>query len=122
MRKCPRCQQDVKDTDKYCPHCGLDLQRQYRPIQRKPKNRMIGLMFNLILCMSLFIIPLLYTHFLGQMNQELIYNRNEGSLPGIRDTQPTSVLYTFDTLSDYQNQFDNVLCFLKQIILLISLM
>ena len=37
MKKCPRCGHEVNNNEKYCPHCGLDLQERYRAI--KPKNK-----------------------------------------------------------------------------------
>ncbi len=42
MKECPRCGYKITDEDKYCPHCGLDLQRQYKPLQSKKAKSKIG--------------------------------------------------------------------------------
>ena len=47
MKKCPRCGHEVNNNEKYCPHCGLDLQERYRAIKTK-KNDIFTICYYLL--------------------------------------------------------------------------
>lgn len=112
MKKCPRCHYDITDDDKYCPHCGLDLQRQYRPIHRntkkKPNLPMTILLYGIIL-LAFIAIPFMYSQFLGTLGQELTSEQVDNTaLPDIGNATVTSVIQEFDTLADYNKKYSNV--------------
>lgn len=107
MKKCPRCEHDVKDDDKICPHCGLDLQGRYRPIKKK-KGPMTSLIYLVIFfaCMS---IPMLYSYLLNSIGNDIQQlDKKEVKLEDIIDQEPTAVLAAYTTLADFKNQFTNV--------------
>lgn len=111
MKKCPRCHYDITDDDKYCPHCGLDLQRQYRPIHKnnKKKNIPTSILLYGILLFVFISIPLVYSQFLGSLSQELAIKQEDNTqLPAIIDADPTALVQGFDTLADYNAQYSNV--------------
>lgn len=110
MKKCPRCNYEVNDEDKYCPHCGLDLQRQYQPIQNNKKPRFP---MNLLLCgivlLAFIGAPLLYSQFLDDLSQEIsIAQTDRTQLPAYIDRDATSLIQSFDTLADYNQKYSNV--------------
>lgn len=111
MKKCPRCHYDITDEDKYCPHCGLDLQRQYRPIHKNNKKRNIPttlLLYGLIL-FAFICVPLLYSQILSGLTGELTtLDESHTQLPAVADTEPRLILQTFDTLADYKEKYSNV--------------
>ena len=106
MRKCPRCEHEISDNEKFCPHCGLDLEGKYRPIQKKnPISKLIyfGLF---LLCMS---IPLIYSFLLNNIGNDIEQlNSKQVKLEDMKDESPTAILETYTTLADFKNQFTNV--------------
>lgn len=107
MKKCPRCGYEVKDDEKYCPHCGLDLQVRYRPI--KPKNKSMTYLLYVIILFSFITIPLLYGRILSDIGSSMNEIGDEKTkLPAIVDEEPTKILANYDTLADFKNQFSNV--------------
>ena len=107
MKKCPRCGYEVKDDEKYCPHCGLDLQVRYRPI--KPKNKSMTYLLYVIIFFSFITIPLLYGRILSDIGSSMNEIGDEKTkLPAIVDEEPTKILANYDTLADFKNQFSNV--------------
>lgn len=112
MKKCPRCNYDVKDEDKYCPHCGLDLQRKYRPIhgsnQKKRKFPTVLLLYGALL-LAFVSIPLLYSQMFSKLDGELnTVQEAHVQLPAITEKEPTLVIQSLDTLADYNEKFSNV--------------
>ena len=107
MKKCPRCGHEVNNNEKYCPHCGLDLQERYRAI--KPKNKAMTYLLYVIIFFSFITIPLFYSRLLNAIDNDVTQlNEEKIELPKIEDTQPTSILAVYDTLADFQKQFTNV--------------
>mgnify|MGYP003377528814 CR=1 FL=1 len=103
MKKCPRCGYEVKDDEKYCPHCGLDLQVRYRPI--KPKNKSMTYLLYVIIFFSFITIPLLYGRILSDIGSSMNEIGDEKTkLPAIVDEEPTKILANYDTLADFKNQ------------------
>ena len=107
MKKCPRCDHDLNDNDKFCPHCGLDLDGRYQPI--KKKNKAMTYLLAVIIFFSLFTIPLLYSRLLENYIDDVTISSDEKvDLPKVQNATATSVIASFDTLADFQNQFSNV--------------
>lgn len=107
MKKCPRCEHEVRDDEKFCPHCGLDLQGRYRPI--KQKNKAMTYLLYVIVFFSFITIPLFYTRLLNSLDSDMTQMSEERvELKDVQDTKPTAILATFDTLADFNKQFTNV--------------
>ena len=107
MKKCPRCEHDVKDSDKFCPHCGLDLSGRYRPIKKQSKAKSI-LIYALIFafCMGL---PFIFQRFTSFMiGNGPIEEGKAVQLEEVIDASPTAILGQFTSLDDFQKQFSNV--------------
>ncbi|MEG0275906.1 MAG: zinc ribbon domain-containing protein [Coprobacillus sp.] len=109
MKKCPRCDHELKDEEKYCPHCGLDLNQNYRPI-KKQKNKPMTYLLYVIVFFSFITIPLLYSRLLdgigGGMTQPTETEKIE--LKEVQKTAPSSIAASYSTLADYDKQFTNV--------------
>ena len=117
MKECPRCGYKITDEDKYCPHCGLDLQRQYKPLQSKKAKSTNYLLYVLIL-FSFVSIPLLYSQVLNNLTQNLPLpqqTQNTSQLPNMIEAEPTALLQSFDTLADYKQKYSNVSSFISNI-------
>lgn len=107
MKKCPRCNHELNDDDKFCPHCGLDLEGRYKPI--KQRNKSMTYLLYVIIFFSFFTIPILYTRLLTNFVNNVTETSSEKiDLPKIENSDATSVLATFDTVADFQNQFSNI--------------
>ncbi len=108
MKKCPRCGQEVRDDEKFCPHCGLDLQARYRPI--KQKNKSMTYLLYVIIFFSFITIPLLYGRLLSNLGNdfESLDKKERIELKEVTDSPPTAIIGTFDTLADFNKQFSNV--------------
>lgn len=116
MKKCPRCDHDITDDQKYCPHCGLDLQRQYQPIRKKNNNKSMTYLIYVIIFFSFLTIPLLYSQVLSNVSEGLMtQSQDGGKLQDILDTDPTIVVQSFDTLSDYNQKYSNVSTYVNNI-------
>lgn len=107
MKKCPRCGYEVKDDEKYCPHCGLDLQGRYRPI--KQKNKSMTYLLYVIIFFSFILIPLAYSRLLTGLSSDInTLTEKRVELEDIKDVSARSILGTYDTLADFRQQFTNV--------------
>lgn len=107
MRKCPRCGHELHNDEKYCPHCGLDLQGRY--IAAKKKNKPLNfILYILVFCFFAFI-PLLYTLILGGLDIAKSPISNQVvALPDMEEKDARMVLASYDTLADFKNSFTNV--------------
>lgn len=117
MKQCPRCGYKITDEDKYCPHCGLDLQRQYKPLKKKTTKATNYLLYALIL-FSFISVPLLYSQFLNNFSQNIPLTQqiqNSTLLPDIIEAEPTALFQSFDTLADYKKEYSNVSSFVTNI-------
>lgn len=109
MKKCPRCEHEIRDDEKYCSHCGLDLNQNYRPI-KKQKNKSMTYLMYVIIFFAFIIIPLVYGQIIdalsGGMNQPA--QEEKVALKDIKKVAPTSIVASYTTLADYNKQFTNV--------------
>lgn len=113
MKKCPRCEHDISDNEKFCPHCGLDLEGRYRPI--KKKSPMTSLIY-VVIFFSFMSIPMLYSYFLSNIGSEIQQiNTEQVKLEDVKDQEATAVLAAYTTLADFKNQFTNVDSIVKSI-------
>lgn len=114
MRKCPRCNHEIKANQKYCPHCGLDLQVKYHSLNKK-KNPM-NFLFYLFVSISLITIPFLYSEMLDNISDDItLQTENNLILEDIKQDEPTTVIQTFDTLADFKQKYTNVSTYISQI-------
>ena len=107
MRKCPRCQKDVGNLDKYRPHCGLDLSAS---LPDRKKSSPFSNIFRIIVFIGLLALPFFATELLSI----------EGNISNILGDEETSELgeYTnkeaqlivgqFDNLTDFNAKYSNV--------------
>lgn len=119
MRKCPRCQHDIKDEDQYCPYCGLDLEKHYGPLKSK-KNKWMIYLFPAFIFFVFMIVPLLFSTVfdsllsMGDMGQ--MFNPTvAGELPEKSNRQPQRIINQFDTLADFQKEYSNVSSIIDEI-------
>lgn len=70
MRKCSRYGHKVNNNEKYCSHCGLDLQERHRAV--KLKNKAMTYLLYVIILFSLITIPLFYSHLLSAIDSDVI--------------------------------------------------
>lgn len=113
MRKCPRCGYEINEDEKFCPHCGLDLQ-QHKP--KGPKNKSMTYLLYVIIFFSFITIPLLYSRLLQSYGNDIVAKDTEKvELKDVMDTAPTSILSVYTTLADYNKQFSNVSDYIKGI-------
>ena len=118
MKKCPRCQYEIKDEDKYCPHCGLDLQNHYRPIRQKKHSKPISYLLYGSVLISIMTIPLLYSYFLSGLSQNMqnpIANQDNTALPELQKGDAMYLIQSFDTLTDYNQKYSNVSTYVDHI-------
>lgn len=107
MKKCPRCEKEVDDHEKFCPYCGLDLQGKYRPV--KVININVRRILGLIVFFGCMSIPILYSQFLMNLGEELTQTNGKPIvLEEMEDTGASIVLARYTTLADFQNKFSNV--------------
>ena len=115
MRKCPRCDHEVNEQDRYCPHCGFDLQRRYVNMNRRKPS---FLPYILILLAFAFL-PLLYSYAFEGITSSLgglnTVEKKEGELPEVQDVVPTRVLTEYDTLADFSSHYTNVSAYINDI-------
>ncbi len=99
MKKCPRCEHVIKDDEKFCPHCGLDLQGRYKPINKQSRWKKILLyLFVFGLCMSL---PIAFERFNSYLLGDEVYDGKKSvELKELIDEEPTSLLAVYSTLAD----------------------
>lgn len=108
MKKCPRCQRKVSDHDKYCPHCGYNL--------NKPmfNYKTIWIMF----LFSFVIIPLLYTFILTGGDISRITNNNTSDkivLEEVAETDYKAVAYQFNSLDEFKYKVSDADTYIKKI-------
>jgi len=108
LRKCPRCGRNIEDKEKYCPYCGLDLQRKHGLFT--PRKKSVSLLLSILIFFSFFAIPFLYVHFLDQIGEHMVEQTLEEvkELPDINDDIPMRFIASYETLADFKNQFTNV--------------
>lgn len=109
MKKCPRCEHEIKDDEKYCPHCGLDLNQNYRPI-KKQKNKSMTYLIYVIVFFSFITIPLLYSRILNGVTSNINkpVESEKIKLEDVKKVAPTAIAASYTTLADYDKQFTNV--------------
>lgn len=107
MKKCPRCGHELKDNENFCSHCGLDLRNHYQ--HRQSNNKAMTYLLYVIIFFSFVTIPLLYSRALGEMtgNRTNIQQSEKVALPEMNG-EARSLIASYDTLADFQNQFTNV--------------
>lgn len=108
MKKCPRCQRDVADQDKFCPNCGLDLSASL--IKRKKKDGPMQNIKHIIMLVLLLAVPFLYTSLLSdQGNVSNILNKEETSTLGeYTNKEAQLILGQYDNLADFNAKYTNV--------------
>lgn len=104
MRKCPRCGHNIQNNEKFCPHCGLDLQVKYRPIQQK-KLRPIMMIIIFLTCMSL---PMLLGELVANFSQGLNITKDKQIELKEVEGDASTVVGNYTTLNDFKKQFSNV--------------
>lgn len=108
MKKCPRCGHEMNDDEKFCPHCGLDLEGRYKPIRQK--NKSMTYLIYVIIFFSFITISTFYGRILQNIgqgtNQPLTGKQHE--LADYQDVQATSIVAGFDTLADFNKAYSNV--------------
>ena len=116
MKKCPRCQHDVQNHDKFCPYCGLDLSASL-PKKKKntgPKSNIKNILF----LVFILAIPYLYDAFVaGEGIASNLLNQLETSELG-EYTNKEAVLITgqFDNLADFNAKYTNVSMYVNDIV------
>ena len=113
MKKCPRCQYDIKEDDKFCPHCGLDLTMQHVVKKKKP----LGLFGQLVLLA--FLMAGVFYYYYGTFSDvvDVVTNSGEVSeLKDVTDKDATMVVSSFDSLTDYNAKYSNVSSYVNQIL------
>ena len=108
MKKCPRCQRDITDHDKFCPHCGLDLSASLPKTKKKdgPKSNLIHIAF----LVFILAFPFLYTNLLsdeGTVTNPLVGNK-ENALGEYTNKEAIVVTGQFDNLADFNAKYSNV--------------
>ena len=108
MRKCPRCQHDVQNHDKFCPNCGLDLSASLPKTQKKdgPMSNIKRIIF-LVIILS---IPFLYTTlFSGDGGVSNILTQQETlELGEYTNKDAIMISGSFDNLADFNAKYTNV--------------
>lgn len=109
MKKCPRCEHEIKDDEKYCSHCGLDLNQTYRPIKKQKNKSMTYLMYVMVF-FAFIIIPLAYGQLMDGISGGMTKPSQEEKvvLKDIKEVAPTAIAANYSTLADYDKQFTNV--------------
>ena len=115
MRKCPRCDHEVNEQDRYCPHCGFDLQRRYVNMNR----RKLSFLPYILILLAFAFLPLLYSYAFEGITSSLgglnTVEKKEGELPEVQDVVPTRVLTEYDTLADFSSHYTNVSAYINDI-------
>lgn len=120
MKKCPRCGKEVRNSDRYCPHCGFNLQTKYTPMSGR-QNRKTFYLYYIVLIFSMMSLPMLYSYLFNGIGNNLTNNPTNqpqiitGDLPEMINAQPTAILASFDSLDQYQKQYSNVSTFITNI-------
>lgn len=111
MKKCPRCGQQIKEEDHFCPHCGLDLRGKYLPIHHNKKGKgHISYILYFVILFSMMTIPFMYSRLLNNVSRD-IQQFNQSTrveLGEISENDPTMVIAQFDSLEGFQKQYSNV--------------
>lgn len=111
MKKCPRCGKEVKDDEKYCLHCGLDLESGYKPPKKHGKLRLYGPW--ILIFIGIFGM-MFYQSF--NATSSIISSTNEkSSLQEVSDDSPTYILASYDTLADFQNAYNEASSYVSDI-------
>lgn len=114
MRKCPRCNHDIQEDAKYCPYCGLDVQRKYKPI--KKTNKWITRLLYIALLFSFIAVPILYSRLLTGMSQDLsVIEKKQTDLPDLTGRSATAIIGEYDTLADFNQKYTNVSTYVDNI-------
>lgn len=120
MKKCPRCHTTLEDDTKYCPFCGLDLEEKYRPIQKRPKNKILTFLTVSAIFFVIFVVPLIYSFVLDDIvsmsgTGQLFGENKTQELPEIKNYNPQSILFQYETLADFKKDYRNVSAMITEI-------
>lgn len=117
MRKCPRCDHEVDEQDRFCPHCGFDLQRRYVNMNKRKPNFILYL----LILLAFSFMPLLYSFIFDgftsvtSLGNTIQKQDSQQQLPDVQKASPTAVLAQYVTLSEFNNQYTNVSQYVKSI-------
>lgn len=108
MKKCPRCQHDVQNHDKFCPYCGLDLSASL-PKKRKKKSPKSNKM-NILFLVFVLAIPYLYNAIASNDSgvSNLLNQLESSELGEYTNKDAYMVVGQFDNLSDFNAKYTNV--------------
>ncbi|MCD7949894.1 MAG: zinc ribbon domain-containing protein [Erysipelotrichaceae bacterium] len=112
MKKCPRCGKEIHEGEKYCLHCGLDLESGYKKPRRGGKLGLYGPW--ILIFIGIFGI-MFYQAF--NATTSIISSTTETSaLEDISEDSATYILDSYDTLADFQNAYSNASDYVSDIV------
>lgn len=104
--RCPKCHKEVRTSERYCKYCGYDLKRRVKTQERKPTQ----------LPLLIIILTVIVAMIAGMLTLRT-GNSNDRHLIGpLKNDQVAQVLYTYETIEDFQIGITNAESFITPIL------